>query len=62
MRSPQSSRYRDRNWDEPEVSARFSFTRPAAQVSQQAAELDWHRLTHALLAQAVKNGARTLVV
>jgi glycine/D-amino acid oxidase-like deaminating enzyme len=53
-------------WDEPEVSARFSFTRPAALVSQQAAELDCHRLTHALLAQAVKNGARifdhTLVV
>jgi glycine/D-amino acid oxidase-like deaminating enzyme len=45
-------------WDEGEVSARFSFSRPAALVSPQAAELDCHRLNHALLAQAVKSGAR----
>ena len=45
-------------WDKAEVTARFSFSRPAALVSQQAAELDCHRLTHALLARAVKNGAR----
>jgi glycine/D-amino acid oxidase-like deaminating enzyme len=45
-------------WDEAEVSARFSFSRPAALASQQAAELDCHRLTHALLARALKNGAR----
>jgi glycine/D-amino acid oxidase-like deaminating enzyme len=45
-------------WDKAEVTARFSFSRPAALVSQQAAELDCHRLTHTLLARAVKNGAR----
>jgi glycine/D-amino acid oxidase-like deaminating enzyme len=45
-------------WDEPEVAARFSFSRPAALQSQQAAELDCHRLTHALLARAVESGAR----
>ena len=45
-------------WDESEVAARFSFSRPAALVSQTAAELDCHRLTHALLARAAANGAR----
>jgi glycine/D-amino acid oxidase-like deaminating enzyme len=45
-------------WDEPEVAARFSFSRPAALRSLQAAELDCHRLTHALLARAVEDGAR----
>jgi glycine/D-amino acid oxidase-like deaminating enzyme len=38
--------------------ARHSFSRPAALVSQTAAELDCHRLTHALLARAAANGAR----
>ena len=36
----------------------FSFSRPAALVSQTAAELDCHRFTHALLARAAGNGAR----
>ena len=45
-------------WDESEVAARFSFSRPAALVSRKAAELDCHRLTHALLARAAGNGAR----
>jgi glycine/D-amino acid oxidase-like deaminating enzyme len=45
-------------WDEVELTKRFSFSRPAALVSQQAAELDCHRLTHALLARAAENGAR----
>jgi glycine/D-amino acid oxidase-like deaminating enzyme len=52
-------------WDEPEVAARFSFSRPAALQSSQAAQLDCHRLTHALLARAATSGAsifdRTLV-
>jgi glycine/D-amino acid oxidase-like deaminating enzyme len=41
-----------------EVAARFSFSRPAALISAQAAQLDAHRLTHALLASAVMHGAR----
>ena len=45
-------------WDEAEVRAHFSFSRPAALVSRQAAELDSHRLAHALLAQAARMGAR----
>ncbi|HEY5812349.1 MAG TPA: FAD-dependent oxidoreductase [Terrimicrobiaceae bacterium] len=45
-------------WDEARVGSRFSFSRPAALVSQQGAELDCHRLTHDLLADAVQNGAR----
>ena len=52
-------------WDESKVAARFSFSRPAALRSSQAAELDCHRLTHALLARAATSGAsifdRTLV-
>lgn len=44
--------------DAQEVTARFSFTRPAALVSKQAAQLDAHRLAHALLAAAVAKGAR----
>jgi glycine/D-amino acid oxidase-like deaminating enzyme len=43
--------------DAPAVAARFSFSRPAALVSAQAAQLDAHRLTHALLASAVTTGA-----
>ena len=39
-------------WDESEVASRFSFSRPAALRSSQAAELDCHRLTYALLARA----------
>jgi glycine/D-amino acid oxidase-like deaminating enzyme len=45
-------------WDEARVGARFSFSRPGALVSQQGAELDCHRLAHALLRQAVRFGAR----
>lgn len=44
--------------DADDVSARFSFSRPAALVSQQAAELDCHRFTYQLLAAAQANGAR----
>lgn len=44
--------------DEQELTRRFSFARPAALISSQAAELDAHRLTHALLADAVSCGAR----
>ena len=44
--------------DAAEVAARFSFSRPAALVSAQAAQLDGHRLTHALLASAAAQGAR----
>jgi glycine/D-amino acid oxidase-like deaminating enzyme len=45
-------------WHQAEVEARFSFSRAAALVSEQAAELDCHRLAHALLAEAARNGAR----
>jgi glycine/D-amino acid oxidase-like deaminating enzyme len=45
-------------WDEPEVAARFSFSRPAALRSRYAAELDCHRLTHALLRRAAESGSR----
>ena len=44
--------------DEKEIGSRFSFARPAALVSAQGAELDAHRLTHVLLADAVSRGAR----
>ena len=44
--------------DENEIRTRFSFSRPAAPISSQAAELDAHRLTHFLLADAVARGAR----
>jgi glycine/D-amino acid oxidase-like deaminating enzyme len=44
--------------DAAEVAARFSFSRPAALISEQAAQLDAHRLTHALLASAKAHGAR----
>jgi glycine/D-amino acid oxidase-like deaminating enzyme len=45
-------------WSEREVSAHFSFTRPAALVSQQGAELDCYKLTFALLEGAKADGAR----
>jgi glycine/D-amino acid oxidase-like deaminating enzyme len=45
-------------WDEARVGARFSFSRPAALVSSQGAELDCHRLAHTLLARAARGGAR----
>jgi glycine/D-amino acid oxidase-like deaminating enzyme len=45
-------------WDEEEVKRQFSFSRPAALVSDRAAELDSHRLAHALLALAADRGAR----
>ena len=44
--------------DDKELSSRFSFTRPAALVSAQAAQLDAHRLTHALLDASASRGAR----
>jgi glycine/D-amino acid oxidase-like deaminating enzyme len=44
--------------DAADVAARFSFSRPAALVSVQGAQLDGHRLTHALLARAAAQGAR----
>jgi glycine/D-amino acid oxidase-like deaminating enzyme len=44
--------------DEEQVRAQFSFSRPAALVSARAAELDSHRLAHALLALAACRGAR----
>lgn len=44
--------------DAAEVGARFSFSRPAALLSAQGAQLDAHRLTHALLASAAAQGAR----
>jgi glycine/D-amino acid oxidase-like deaminating enzyme len=45
-------------WSEDDVTARFSFTRPAALVSQQGAELDCYRMTFALLESAQAYGAR----
>ncbi len=45
-------------WDKAEVSAHFSFSRPAALISAQAAELDCHRFTHQLLGRAAQNGVR----
>jgi glycine/D-amino acid oxidase-like deaminating enzyme len=45
-------------WGDTEVKSQFSFSRPAALVSQQAAELDSHRLAHALLASATHRRAR----
>ncbi len=45
-------------WGEKEIAARFSFSSPAALRSTQAAQVDPYRLTHALLARAVENGAR----
>lgn len=44
--------------EEEEISARFSFSRPAALISSQAAQLDAHRLTHTLLHDSVNRGAR----
>ena len=43
---------------EPEVSERFSFSRPAALLSHSGGEVDAYRLTHRLLARAQRNGAR----
>ena len=45
-------------WDEDVVRRQFSFSRPAALVSDRGAELDSHRLAHALLALAAERGAR----
>lgn len=45
-------------WDEARIGTRFSFSRAGAIVSQQAAEVDCHRLAHALLGYAAKMGAR----
>jgi glycine/D-amino acid oxidase-like deaminating enzyme len=45
-------------WDESDVSDRFSFSRPAALMSQQGAELDCYKLTFALLESAKIKGAR----
>jgi glycine/D-amino acid oxidase-like deaminating enzyme len=45
-------------WDRQAVGERFPFEREAALYSIQAAELDPHKLTHALLAQAATHGAR----
>ncbi len=45
-------------WDEARVGARFSFSRAGALVSQQGAEIDCHRLAHALLGHAAGIGAR----
>jgi glycine/D-amino acid oxidase-like deaminating enzyme len=44
--------------DAGDVASRFSFSRPAALVSAQGGQLDAHKLGHALLAHAVKRGAR----
>jgi len=44
--------------DAEDIRARFSFDRPAALVSEQAAELDCHRFCHALLKRAQEQGAR----
>jgi len=45
-------------WGKEVLQAQFSFSRPAALVSNRAAELDSHRLAHALLALAASKGAR----
>lgn len=45
-------------WNKEEVAAHFSFSRPAALVSQQAGEIDCHRFAHKLLGRAARNGAR----
>jgi glycine/D-amino acid oxidase-like deaminating enzyme len=44
--------------DESALSSMFSFQRPAALLSQDAAEVDPYRLTHQLLAQACERGLR----
>jgi len=41
-----------------DIASRFSFERPGAILSHQAAEVDSYRLAHLLLAHAQKNGAR----
>jgi glycine/D-amino acid oxidase-like deaminating enzyme len=45
-------------WDEARIETRFSFSRAGALVSQQGAEVDGHRLAHALLGHAARMGAR----
>lgn len=45
-------------WDEADVSARFYFSRPAALMSEQAAELDCYFFAHELLKRAAAGGAR----
>jgi glycine/D-amino acid oxidase-like deaminating enzyme len=44
--------------DETDIAARFSFRRPAALLSRDAAQLDAYALTHALLQAAIARGAR----
>jgi glycine/D-amino acid oxidase-like deaminating enzyme len=44
--------------DADELRARFDFKRPGALLSRQAAQLDAHCLTHALISNAAKAGAR----
>jgi len=41
-----------------QITERFSFARPGAILSTQAAEVDSYRLAHLLLARAEKNGAK----
>lgn len=45
-------------WDADAVAAHFSFSREAALVSVQGAELDCYIFAHALLRKSVENGAR----
>ncbi len=45
-------------FSEPDIAARFSFTRPAGLYSHAAFEMDPFRFTHALLARAVSRGLR----
>ena len=44
--------------DEHDIAERFSFRRPAALLSHDAAQLDAYALTHALLQAAIARGAR----
>lgn len=43
---------------ESEIAAHFSFSRPVALISSQAAQLDAHRLAHALIDDTVSQGGR----
>jgi glycine/D-amino acid oxidase-like deaminating enzyme len=44
--------------DEADIAERFAFTRPAALLTYDAAQVDPYALTHALLGDAVERGAR----
>ena len=49
----------DLDWlDEPDVASRFSFRRPAALLSRDAAQVDPYAFAHALLHDATARGAR----